>query len=61
MTGSDSFAQLNNVIRVNICINIYKISRGDGLSFRSKLDLRQRHKQEQTQTYSFIAKRGEKD
>ncbi len=40
---------------------LYKISRGDGLSFRSKPDLCQRHKQEQKQTYPFIAKRGAKD
>ena len=35
--------------------------RVDGLSCRSKLDLLQRHKQVQTNTYPFIAMRGEKD
>ncbi len=38
----------------NIIIYLYKTSGGDGLSFRSKPDLRQRHKQAQTQTYPFV-------
>ena len=43
-----------------ILLLIYKTSRGESPRFRSKQDLRQRHKQLQTQTYSFIAKRGAK-
>ena len=39
----------------------HKMSRVDGLSFRSKLDLLQQYKQVQTKTYPFIEKRGAKN